>query len=212
MDNKFFVIGSGGHSRSVIALLKDQGFEVDGIYDDSYKEEENELINSVKLVGKIQDYIGSYKVVLAVGDNMIRKELFNNFSKQIYSGNIFHSRCFLESSSIIGASNLIFGNVLINANAEIGDNNIINTGAILEHEVQIGYHNHISVGSIICGRVKIGNGCFIGAGAVINDQISICDGVTVGSNSVVINSIEEPGIYVGNPVQKIHNKPKTINE
>jgi UDP-N-acetylbacillosamine N-acetyltransferase len=212
MDNKVSVIGSGGHSRSVIALLIDQGFEIIGIYDDSYNKEENEVINSVKLVGKIKDYNGSNRLILSVGDNKKRKELFNNFSKQVYPSNIFHSRCFLEGSSILGASNLIFGNVLINANAEIGDNNIINTGAILEHEVQIGSHNHISVGAIICGRVKIGNSCFIGAGAVINDQISICDGVTIGSNSVVINSIEEPGVYVGNPVHKMYNKRKTINE
>ncbi|TRO63924.1 NeuD/PglB/VioB family sugar acetyltransferase [Christiangramia sabulilitoris] len=208
MDNKVSVIGSGGHSRSVIALLKDQGFEVDRIYDNSYKEGENEVINTVRLVGKIQDSIGSYRLVLAIGDNKKRKELFNDFPKQVYSGNIFHSCCFLESSSILGASNLVFGNVLINANVGIGDNNIINTGAILEHEVQIGSHNHISVGSIICGRVKIGNDCFIGAGAVINDQVSICDGVTIGSNSVVINSIEEPGIYVGNPVRKVKKTEK----
>lgn len=212
MDKQLCIIGSGGHSRSVISLLQDQDIDILGIYDDSYKDDVNEIICSIKLVGKIKDINGQTKIVLALGNNEKRKDLFDTYLNQIYVDNIFHSRSFIEGTSTIGRSNLVFGNVFINTKVEIGDNNIINTGAILEHEVIMGSHNHISVGSIICGRVKIGNNCFIGAGAVINDQISICDGVTIGSNSVVIKSIEEPGVYAGNPVYKIDKKSSKINE
>ena len=51
--------------------------------------------------------------------------------------------------------------------------------------------------------MKIGNRCFIGAGATVIDKISICDDVIIGANAAVINNIDSPGTYVGNPVRKI---------
>lgn len=204
MEKKLCIIGAGGHSRSVISLLRDQNFEIIGIYDDSYKDGIDEFIYSVELIGKISDYNDEFKIILSVGDNKKRQKLFDQFHENIYQGNVSHSRSFIETTAILGKANLIFGNTFINSNVKIGNNNIINTGSIIEHEAIIGSHNHISVGSIICGRVVIGNNCFLGAGSVINDYISICDNVVIGSNSTVINSITEPGVYVGQPVRRIN--------
>lgn len=201
--DKIYIFGAGGHTRSLISLLKNQSIEVVGIYDDSFNPEENELINSCKVIGVIpgSGFLG--KIILSYGDNLKRKRLYENFKSHLFAGNISHSASFIEESVRFGTANFIFAKTVINTNVQIGDNNIINTGSIIEHEVKIGSHNHISVGSILCGRVEIGSECIIGAGAVINDKIKICNGVTVGSNSVVIRSINEPGIYVGNPVRKI---------
>ena len=202
--NKIYIFGAGGHTRSLISLLKNQSIEIVGIYDDTFNTKEDEIIGSYKVIGDIPAPAGFLgKIILSYGDNLKRKGFYENFKSHLFDGNISHSTSSIDISVKFGTANFMFARTVINTDVQIGDNNIINTGSIIEHEVKIGSHNHISVGSILCGRVNIGNECFIGAGAVINDKIKICDGVTIGSNSVVIKSINESGIYVGNPVRKI---------
>ncbi len=198
-----YIFGAGGHTRSLISLLKHAEFKILGIYDDTFNVEVKEFINSIEIIGALSNYNSINKTVLSYGDNQKRRKLFLNYSKDLYQQTIFHPKSFIDETVQFGQSNFVFVNAIINSNVKIGNNNIINTGAIIEHEVEIGSHNHVSVGSIICGRSSIGNNCFLGAGSVINDKIKICDNVTIGSNSVVIKSIEESGIYVGNPVRKV---------
>jgi acetyltransferase-like isoleucine patch superfamily enzyme len=49
-------------------------------------------------------------------------------------------------------------------------------------------------------RTRIGNNVSIGTNATIM-PVTICDGVVVGAGSVVTKSINEPGIYAGNPAR-----------
>ena len=203
MSKSVYIFGAGGHTRSLISLLINCGFEIPGIYDETYTSSHKEIINSIQLLGELSNYKSKDNLVLSYGDNKKRKDLFLKYSNEVYKGNICHSTSFIDVTAKLGQSNFVFARTILNANVNIGDNNIINTAAILEHEVELGSHNHISVGTIICGRSKIGNHCFIGAGAVVNDKLEICDHVTIGSNAVVINSIKESGVYVGNPVRKI---------
>jgi UDP-N-acetylbacillosamine N-acetyltransferase len=195
------IIGSGGHARSVIPLLIDQGISVLGVYDSSFKDFPNEVIyKDIKLLGVEAD--SKNVSVLAIGDNELRKNAFNSDLNTL-KDNIVHSSALCDETVEFGESNLVFTKAFINGNAVIGSNNIINTSAIIEHEVQIGDHNHIAVSATICGRVKIGSLCTIGANSTIIDQISICDNVTIGAGATVVSDITEPGIYVGTPAKKI---------
>ncbi|MEZ4720761.1 MAG: acetyltransferase [Flavobacteriales bacterium] len=202
-NDKLVVLGSGGHARAVIALAHDSGFQISGIYDDSFKKGSHETILSVPLKGLPSEIPAVQKLILAIGNNHQRKEAFERFSNQLFEPNLVHQTAFIQSSVKFGRSNLVFPKASINAETHIGSNNIINSGCIVEHECMVKDHTHISIGAILGGRVNIGNGCFIGAGAVVKDQISICDNVTVGAGSVVVRSITEPGTYVGNPLRKI---------
>jgi len=203
MNKSVVLIGSGGHARSVVALLHNNGFAIKGIYDNSWKADSLETILSIPVCGTIKVVPSHETICLAVGDNTTREELFQQFSKYILKEVIEHPRAYIENSAVIGNSNLIFANAFINADVKIGDNNILNTACIIEHECVIGNHNHISVSAALCGRVTIGNNCFIGAGAIIKDKIKICDHVIIGAGAVVVKDIVEPGIYVGNPSRKI---------
>lgn len=198
-----YLFGAGGHTRSLIALLKNCEFEILGIYDDSFNPEIKEFITSIEVMGNLSSYNSEKKIILSYGDNAKRKMLFLNYIKDVFQQNIIHSKSSVDETVLFGQSNFVFANTVINANVKIGNNNIINTGAILEHEVELGSNNHISVGSIICGRSSIGSDCFIGAGAVIIDKVNICDKVIIGAGAVVSKSIYESGTYVGIPAKKI---------
>jgi len=201
--NHFNIFGAGGHTRSLVALLKDQGIKVSGIYDDSFNPQKKEWISLISLKGTILSYDQPEQIILSIGDNQKRKRLYKKYLSNVFLGNIFHSTSHIEDDAKFGKSNFLFANSVVSTDVTIGDNNIINTGSIIEHESIVGSHNHISVGAILCGRSNIGNNCFIGAGTVVIDKVNICDDVTIGANSVVINSISYPGTYVGNPIRKI---------
>jgi sugar O-acyltransferase (sialic acid O-acetyltransferase NeuD family) len=202
--NTISIIGAGGHTRSILNLIK-QHYSCDlEIFDDTYCDTKTEYINNIKLAGKIQDIsLDNSLVFLSIGDNTKRAHYFNLFHNTIIMDNLIHKSSLIETSVVLGKANQILAQVYINSNTKIGNNNIINTSAIIEHEVQIGDHNHISVGAKLCGRTKIGNYCMVGTGAIIIDKISICDNVTVGAGAVVVKDITQPGTYVGNPAKKI---------
>lgn len=203
MNNEVIIIGSGGHCRSLIPLLEHNNITIKGIYDESYQGNIKENILGYELTGDLSMIAPEDTIVLAVGNNTKRADLFSLYNDQILKENIIHPSAVLERDIEYGVSNAIFANVFINSLVRIGSNNIINSGAIVEHEAIIGDNNHISIGSILAGRVKIGSNCFIGAGAVVRDTISICDNVTVGANSFVTRDINEPGTYFGSPARKI---------
>jgi len=203
MTNEIAIIGAGGHVRSVLSLLKHTEYNIIGIYDNSYLEDKDELINSIPVKGGIDSIPSNYDIILSVGNNHERSRLFHTFSDKILKKNIIHDLAFIEDHVKMGKANQVLANSYLNANVIIGDNNIINTSATIEHEVKIGSHNHISVNTTICGRVTIGDSCFIGAGSVVIDKLNICSDVTVGAGSVVIRNIYEPGVYVGNPLRRI---------
>ncbi|ETR69758.1 MAG: transferase [Candidatus Magnetoglobus multicellularis str. Araruama] len=199
---KIYIVGAGGHTRSLFTVLENK-YEIDGIYDDTYDENNQETINGYKLVGKIDAITNDIVLVISSGDCDKRLFLYNRFKPQLLLSNLIHSTSIIEKWTSLGQSNQIFASSCLNSNVKIGNNNIINTGAIIEHETCIGNHNHISVNSVLCGRVYVGDQCFIGAGAIVIDNISICDNVTVGAGSVVIRNIDFPGTYVGSPAIKI---------
>lgn len=203
MNNKVFILGAGGHTRSLINLLEHNNYAIGGIYEDNFDISKEEIINTYKVLGKLDELNKDSTAVLSYGSPQKRKQLFLQLSEQVLESNLVHPKVTIEKYFNSGASNQIFANVYLNSNVTIGANNIINTSAILEHEVTIGSHNHISVGVVICGRASIGNGCFIGAGATIIDKLTITDDVIIGANSVVVNNIEQPGTYIGSPARRV---------
>lgn len=206
MLNEIAIAGAGGHARPVAQLLQNLGYHVSGVYDDSFQTGMNEAILGIPLQGSLADLKNDRRdrsIVLAVGNNAVRQELFEKWRKYVLPENLVHSAALIESTAALGSANVILARVYVSAMAVVGDNCIINSGAIIEHESRIGHHCHVSVGAVICGRVKVGNGCFVGAGSVIKDNVSVCGGVVIGAGAVVVKDILEPGTYVGNPVKRI---------
>lgn len=196
-----YVVGAGGHTRSLINLLELNLYLIKGIYDDNFQE--NEEINGYKLLGRVSDIKEDAKIVLSIGDNQKRKGFYKKYYKRVLKKNLIHPKSIIEKRVMMGDSNQIFADVYINSNVTIGENNILNTRCLIEHEVIVGAHNHISLGVLVCGRAIIGNRCFIGVGTNVIDRVRICDDVIIGANSVVIEDINESGIYVGSPARKI---------
>ena len=197
-----YVLGAGGHARSVLNLLRLKGYRVRGFFDDTSRSSD-ETIAGIPVLGKIKDVPPRGALVLATGNNPLREGWLKEFGARVLKIDLVHPSAIIEQDVSRGGSNQVMANAYINSFAKVGSNNILNTRCVLEHEAVLGNSSHIAVGAVVCGRSVIGDRCLIGAGAVVIDRITVCNDVTIGAGAVVIDHIKSPGTYVGNPARKI---------
>ncbi|WP_333012310.1 acyltransferase [Kluyvera sichuanensis] len=118
--------------------------------------------------------------------------------------------CTLGDNVFIGPFVEIQGNTRIGANSKIQSHTFICEYVTVGRDCFIG-HGVMFANDMFregkpnadresWGRITIGNNVSIGSGATIL-AVSICDSVVIGAGSVVTRSIEEKGVYAGNPAR-----------
>lgn len=189
---KLILIGGGGHCRSVIDVIEQEGrFEIAGIVD------------RIEMMGK--DVLG-YKVIASdaelpalaekiryaliavgqIGSPQLRIKLFNQARSAGFQFPVIVSpRAYISKYARVGEGTIVMHDSLINANASVGKNCIINSKALIEHDSIIGDHCHISTGAIVNGTVRVGHGCFVGSHATTSQSIDIEPYSFVKAGSVV---------------------------
>jgi len=193
---KLLIIGSGGHSRSVLSAAKSMNsWEDFKIIDINLSNKKEKIMGqNVYSFDKIEDFNKqNFDFFIAIGDNNKRESIYKmvrNYGCNFV--NIFHSKAFIDIHSNMGVGNFLgqFSNV--GACSKIGNFNIINTHSNVEHEVIMGNFNHLAPSSTICGRTKIKDNSFIGAKAVIIEKLSIAENTIIGAGSVVLKSVNQP--------------------
>lgn len=206
-QKNLIIIGVGGHARAVIDAAELQGFNILGIIDTNYHDQEEEIIN-YKVMGGFSalEYFDTKDtdVFIAIGDGKERILYFEKARKMGFSiPKIIHPAAILSKYVTIGNGAFVNAGVILNSEIVIGDNSIVNTGAILDHEVHLGRYSHIAPGCKIGGRVEIGEFTFIGIGSTVIDKIKIGSHVMVGAGSVVIKDVESDSTVVGIPSRRI---------
>jgi sugar O-acyltransferase (sialic acid O-acetyltransferase NeuD family) len=177
---EIILIGGGGHSKSVIDVIEQEGkFKIAGIVGTAKTIGSDVL--GYKVIGDdldIDRFSKIYKyAIIAVGQIRSPKTRVKIFSLLIKSGfvlpSIISPRSYVSRHAVIGSGSIIMHDAVVNANAVIGDNCIINSKALIEHDSIIHNHCHISTNVTINGNVIVGEGSFIGSGAVTNNSIVI---------------------------------------
>lgn len=193
-----YLIGASGHAKVVIDNALSAGMAVDGLYD----KDENitslmgyEVFPEAKL--KYSD-----EIIIAVGDNQIRRLIANRYSNQKYISCI-HASSILADSVRIGKGTAVMPGVIINADTTIGHHVILNTSASIDHDCKIEDFVHVAPNATLCGGVLVAEGSFIGAGAVVIPGVKIGKWCRVGAGAVVIRNVKDGETVVGNPARKI---------
>ncbi len=203
---KIWIIGCGGHARSVADVMLDYMPDAELVFTDPNARKGEYLLAGKFPVLPFDETVilDGEKYIIAVGSNQERKEIAQRLAAFVRNNiSVISKRAYVSQFSKIDCGCFVSDAAHVGPEAQIGSNCIINTGAVVEHEVSVGAFSHISVNAAICGRSRIGENVFLGAGATVIDKISICDGVIIGAGSVVISDIWEPGVYVGVPARKI---------
>ena len=181
--NEIVLIGGGGHCKSVIDVIEQEGrFKIVGIVD------KPELFGTTLLgysvIGNDSDlnYLSkTFKYALVtVGQIKSPLNRIKLFDLALKAGFILPSiispNAYISRHSVIGDGVVIMHNAIINSSTTIGDNCIINSKALIEHDCQISKHCHISTNATINGGVLVESECFIGSGAIIKESVIIKKG------------------------------------
>lgn len=202
-SDKIVIFGCGGHARSIMNAVAPAD------------RKKLLLVDSNALKGEVildipvyQQYLlgEKDKFIVGIGDNQKRAIVFLGLLEKYLkeqSMTVIANTASIGLASRIGKGTFIAHHAYIGPFSEIGSNTIVNTGSVVEHEAVIGNHVHLAPNSTVCGRCKIGNQVMLGAGAVIRNEINVCDNVIIGAGAVVIESITEPGKYVGVPACRL---------
>lgn len=177
---KLLLIGAGGHCKSCIDVIEQQGlYEIAGIIDKPDSASEAVLGYPVigtddQLVALKQDFDYALITVGHLRNVTPRVKLYELLRKLGYQLPVIVSPLsYVSKHTKVGAGTIIMHHVIVNADAEIGDNCIINTKALIEHDAQVGDHCHISTNAVVNGGVNVGERSFIGSSATTKQYIDI---------------------------------------
>jgi sugar O-acyltransferase (sialic acid O-acetyltransferase NeuD family) len=156
------VIGAGGHAKVVIATLKAAGKKVACIYDDD-PEKKGSSILKVKVKGPIPKKI-SGPAVIAIGDNLARKELAGKIGGARWT-RVVHPKAIVHRTAKLGPGTVVFAGAIVQPDTRIGAHSIVNTGATVDHDCTLGDFVHVAPGCHLAGGVKADEGVFMGIGS-----------------------------------------------
>ncbi len=199
-----FLFGASGHAKVIIDILKKQNIKIQGLFDDNPKIEK---LAGIKCYGTFNsEVLKNNKLIIAIGDNLIREKLVNSFPKEIKYGLAIDNSSIISENIKIGEGTVVMPGAVINTETKIGKHTIINTSASIDHECIIEDFVHISPNATLCGNVFIGKYTHVGAGAIVIPNKKIGKNVTVGAGAIIINDIPDNCIVVGNPGKIIKYK------
>ena len=197
MKEKIILIGGGGHCKSCIDVIEQEGrFTIAGIVDVPEKKQHNVL--GYPVIGTDADLAELIKtfpnVLITLGQIKSptrRMELFNMLKQMGARFPVIKSPlAYVSPHAQVAEGTIVMHHALINAGATVGRNCIINTKALVEHDAVIEDHCHISTGAVVNGGVTIGSGSFFGSGAVSKEYTSIPANSFIKANSLIPKSDE----------------------
>lgn len=186
------LIGGGGHCRSCVDVIEQQGqYKIAGIID-----KPNELgknILSYSVIGSDQDlpslrrqFDYAFVTIGQISTADLRIKLYNMLKQLDFNiPTIISPFAYVSKHAQIAEGTIVMHHALVNACARVGENCIINTKALVEHDALIGNHCHISTNAIINGGVRVLDASFIGSLSTTKQYAQIAEKAFVKAGSLV---------------------------
>ncbi len=202
---EIILVGGGGHCRSCIEVIEQQGvYRIAGVLD--LPDLRGTEVLGYPVIGCDEDIPGLIKagrriflITLGQIKSAVRRQALFDLIKE--SGGelptIISPMAHVSRFATVDVGTIILHGALINAGASIGRNCIINSKALVEHDVRIGDHCHISTACVLNGGVRVGEGSFVGSNAVTLQDVEIGRNSVVGAGVLVRQSLPDDSLFVG---------------
>lgn len=167
VTRRLIVVGAGGHGRIVAEAARISGLWKVISFGDDDPAKAGRVIDGV-VVGLWRSREVDGSIVVAIGDNRIRKAIFAEAcSLGLPIGIVVHPRAQVSPGASLGDGSVVLAGAIVQMGARVGRNVIINAGAVIDHDVEVGDHAHIGLNATVCSRAKVGAGERIAPGSVI---------------------------------------------
>ena len=151
---------------------------------------------------KIVKDIDSVKYHIAIGDNMIRKLIYEKHQlKSDELQTVLHPKSICSEYSEIGPGSFLAAGAIVSVSTKVGINTILNHGCVVDHDCVVGDFCHIAPNATLGGNVKVEDNCMVGAGAVILPGKTIGHSTIIGAGAVVTKDIAPKSVVVGVPAK-----------
>lgn len=189
MIEKIVLIGGGGHAKSVIDVIEQEGrYEIVGIIDQRIELHETKVLG-YEVLGddtKLPEILTSCKnAIIAIGQirsNEPRVRTAAMLKKLGFTlPKVISPLAYVSSHAHIGEGTIVMHGAIVNANAVVESNCIINSKALIEHDAIIEENCHISTGAIVNGGTVVKANSFFGSGAVSKEYSEVGGFIKAGS-------------------------------
>ncbi|PBJ13878.1 acetyltransferase [Flavobacterium sp. ACN6] len=199
------IIGSGDLGQQIAHYAISDGHYQKVVFFDDYNNEIS--INGYSIVGNSNAIVDAFsmnifdELIIGIGYKhlSIRKALFEKFENVIPFGKIVHSSSWIDKTATVRDGCVIYPSCIIDASAIISNNTILNIGCTVSHDTIVGKHCFLSPRVALAGFINVEEMCILGINSTVIDNIHIVSETKIGGGTVVIKSINEAGLYVGNP-------------
>lgn len=205
-----YIFGTGGFGREALTCFVDicqsQGIDytkmASFVIDDEYFNKSSLMGISIIKSSDINYETG--EVFVAIGDPFVRQEIVRKQPDNAVYAKLIHPTAIVSDWVNIGEGSIVCAGSILTTQIDIGKHAHINLNTTIGHDCSIGNFFTSSPGVNISGNCTIGSRVFIGTNTSIREKTNICDDSVIGMSSSVLKSIEQPGVYFGNPAQKIN--------
>lgn len=173
MNNKrLLIVGAGSFGRTIqeSALLSGQWSECCFLDDSFPLASTYDRYNIIGTVSDIVEVVSKFDgLVVAIGNNQIRKELLNTFIDLNYPVvSLIHPRAYVSELATIGHGSLIMAGAVVGAHASLGIGCILNPNSVCDHDCIMANFSHLGVGCVMAGTTSMEEGAWLRAGVGIS--------------------------------------------
>jgi sugar O-acyltransferase (sialic acid O-acetyltransferase NeuD family) len=203
-----YIVGTGGFAREVYMILEalnlknDFGgfLEPDHIWEEKFKDT---LIYGHKVLPQSSFQSKKDEAIIGIGDPKIREKVVHQLPDDTFYPSIIHPTAVISNYVKMGEGAIITAGTVVTVDIEIGRQCQLNLLTTIGHDCIIGDYFTTAPDVNISGICTFGDYIYFGTNSCVRQKITICDNVTIGMGGVVVKNITEPGVYIGNPVQKL---------
>ena len=197
------LIGAGGHARSCIDVIEQQGqYQIAGLI--GMPDEVHTQHLGYTLIGtdsNLPELAKTYQYALiTVGQIQVAEHRIRLYQQAIQLGFqlpiVIAPTAHVSRHAIVGVGTIVMHGAIVNAGAMVGNNCIINNSALIEHDATVEDHCHISTGAILNGDVTVGAGSLIGSGSVIKQGVTIGKSCLVGMGLTVRQKLGDNSRFI----------------
>ena len=181
------LIGAGGHAKSVIDVVEQEGkYQIMGLI--GIPEEVQSKCLDYPIIGTDGDLFKIAKIcnhaIITLGQIKSPKARMRLYEGAIKVGfqlpTIVSPLSYVSRHATLDVGSVVMHGAIINAGAKVGINCIINSRALLEHGAIVSDHCHISTGVILNGDVCVGAGSFVGSSSTVKEGVEIGQHCVIG--------------------------------